>query len=377
MASVEKRIRDGSTTWLARWRDPDGKQRKRSFPRRTDADRFLKGVEADKLRGTYVDPTAGRVTVGEWAEKWLDAQVQLKPSTRARYAGLLRVQVLPTWQRVPLAAVSHADVVMWVQRLAASGLAPSTVRQAHRVLSLILDLALRDGRISRNAAEKVRLPRTTRPDPRFLTLDEVERLAGACPPPHDLFVLFLAFTGLRFGESAALRVRRLDLLRRRVHVAESVTEIHGRAVFSTPKTHQARSVPFPASLVDDLAALIAGRGADDFVFAAPGGGVLRNTNWRSRVLDPAAARADLVGITPHDLRHTAASLAISAGANVKAVQRMLGHASAAMTLDVYAGLFSDDLDDVASRMDAARAPRVPQPCPARDVVDLPARRTAS
>ena len=63
-------------------------------------------------------------------------------------------------------------------------------------------------------------------------------------------------------------------------------------------------------------------------------------------------------ITPHDLRHTAASLAISAGANVKAVQRMLGHASAAMTLDTYADLFEDDLNDVSDRMDAARTQTV-------------------
>ena len=107
-----------------------------------------------------------------------------------------------------------------------------------------------------------------------------------------------------------------------------------------------------------LNALIAGRGPDGLLFTASGGGVLRNTNFRSRVFDPAFRKAGIVGLTPHDLRHTAASVAISAGANVKVVQRMLGHASAAMTLDVYAGLFSDDLDDVADRMDTL----VPQTC---------------
>jgi len=70
-------------------------------------------------------------------------------------------------------------------------------------------------------------------------------------------------------------------------------------------------------------------------------------------VNPAAVKAGLDGLTPHELRHTAASLAISSGANVKAVQRMLGHASAAMTLDVYAGLFDDDLDGLADRMDEA------------------------
>ena len=88
------------------------------------------------------------------------------------------------------------------------------------------------------------------------------------------------------------------------------------------------------------------------------GGVLRNSNWRARVFAPAVAKCQKAdesfpSITPHDLRHTAASVAVSAGANVKAVQRMLGHAKATMTLDTYADLFDTDLDDVADRLDTA------------------------
>ena len=81
--------------------------------------------------------------------------------------------------------------------------------------------------------------------------------------------------------------------------------------------------------------------------------MLRNSNFRHRVLVPATRAAGLEGVSAHDLRHTAASLAIAAGANVKVVQQMLGHASAAMTLDVYAGLFGDDLETVADSLDAA------------------------
>jgi integrase len=83
---------------------------------------------------------------------------------------------------------------------------------------------------------------------------------------------------------------------------------------------------------------------------------MSNGNFRRYTFDPAVEAAGLAGITPHDLRHTAASLAVSAGANVKAVQRMLGHQSAAMTLDVYSGLFDADLDGVAERMGAAGVP---------------------
>jgi integrase len=269
---------------------------------------------------------------------------------------------------VPLSSVSHAAVTEWVTRLSASGLAGSTVRQCHRVLSLILALAVRDKRLSSNPAEGVKLPRAVKSDKQFLSADQVAQLADEAgktlktgsdvkqAQQRRLIVLTLAYTGLRFGELAALRVRRVDLMRRRLEVAESVTEVNGLAVFGTPKTHQRRSVPVPRFLVDDLATLLAGKGPEDLVFTAPHGGVLRLMGFRRRVFDRATKLAGLPGLTPHELRHTAASLAIRSGANVKDVQRMLGHASAAMTLDVYAGLFEDGLDDVADRMDGlARA----------------------
>lgn len=170
-------------------------------------------------------------------------------------------------------------------------------------------------------------------------------------------VRFVAYTGLRWGEMAALRVQDFDMLRRRVNVSCSVTE-SGGLVWSTPKTHERRSVPFPAILADELAASMVGKARDALVFTDMRGGVLRNSNWRARVFAPAVAKCQKAdesfpSITPHDLRHTAASVAVSAGANVKAVQRMLGHAKATMTLDTYADLFDTDLDDVADRLDTA------------------------
>jgi integrase len=150
-----------------------------------------------------------------------------------------------------------------------------------------------------------------------------------------------------------LRVRNIDLLRRRVTVAESASEVQGVMSFGPTKIHQRRVVVLPRLLVEPLAQHIGTREPDALVFAAPGGGVLRNSNFRHRVLVPATRAAGLEGVSAHDLRHTAASLAIAAGANVKVVQQMLGHASAAMTLDVYAGLFGDDLETVADSLDAA------------------------
>ncbi|MGI8881041.1 MAG: hypothetical protein ACR2KJ_11165 [Jatrophihabitans sp.] len=110
MASVEKRERGGTVRWRAHYRDPAGKQRSKSFGRRVDAERFLTTVEASKLTGSYVDPAAARLAVGAWAQRWLDGQAHLKPSTRERYAGILREHVTPRWGSVRLGDVTHADV---------------------------------------------------------------------------------------------------------------------------------------------------------------------------------------------------------------------------------------------------------------------------
>lgn len=140
-----------------------------------------------------------------------------------------------------------------------------------------LAIAVRDGRLARNPADHVPLPRAAREEKTVLTVEQVEALAddaGAQP----LVILFLAYTGVRFGELAALRVRRLDLMRRRAEIVEALAEVHGRAVFSTPKTHQARSVLVPRFLVDGLVRQVARRGPDDFVLTSPRGGLSRHPN---------------------------------------------------------------------------------------------------
>ena len=128
-------------------------------------------------------------------------------------------------------------------------------------------------------------------------------------------------------------------------------------------------MPVPRFLADLLAVEVAGKAPGELVFTSLLGKPLRNLNFRRDVFDHAAVEAGLGGLTPHELRHTAASLAVSSGANVKAVQRMLGHASAAMTLDVYSGVFDDDLDGLADRMDASVAGVYPT-CTGGQVVQL-------
>lgn len=372
MASIEKRARDDGHRWYARYRDPDGRQRTKSFARKADAERYLTGVESSKLTGSYVDPARARLTVGTWAQQWLDGQAHLKPSTHERYAGIVREHVLPRWSAVRLGDVSHADVQRWVTELSATR-SPATVRKVHRVLSLVLALAVKDGRLVRNVAEGVSLPRVVTAERRYLTHEQVHALAAACGDEYRLVVLFLAYTGVRFGEMAALRVERVDFLRRRASIVESVTLVRGVQTWGTPKGHERREVPIPRFLVDELAAHVAGKARDELVFTGPrAGGALRAQVFQRAALSAAAEEIGVPGLHPHELRHTAASLAIAARADVKVVQQMLGHKSATMTLDLYGHLFGDRLDEVADALDeAAAAALVYSLCTGAEIRPLP------
>jgi integrase len=377
MGSIKKRSdRAGKVVWRVYYRDPAGRQRNKSFARKVDAERFLTTVESSKLVGAYIDPQLGKVTVGGWSQRWIAGQAHLKPTTLERYAGILREHITPRWSAVRLVDVSHADVQGWLTELSARRQA-ATVRKVHRVLSRILALAVKDGRLTRNPAAGVNLLRVVEGERRYLAHEQVVTLADACGPDYRLVVLFLAYTGVRWGEMAALRVRRLDLMRRRAEIAESVTPVRGVLTWGTPKGHERRKVPIVRFLVGELAAHVAGKAPGDLVFTGAKGGALRAQVFQRAAFTAAAESIGVEGLHPHELRHTSASLAIAAGANVKVVQTMLGHKSATMTLDLYGHLFPDQLDEVADALDAAHAAAVAHLLPTADVMNLGAARERS
>jgi integrase len=312
------------------------------------------------MRGEYVQPSLGRITIGELGPAWLERQGgHLKPSGYKTVETAWRVRVKPRWGDIALGDIRPTTVQQWISELSqptadTKALGASAIKRAHYVLSGILGDALRDNVIARNPAAGVKLPRTTRKRHVYLTHAQVGALA-ALAGDYEGLVLLLAYTGLRWGEAVGLRVRDLDLLRRRVTVSENAVQA-GREIFvGTPKAHKQRAVPIPEFLVPYLARHCEGRQRDDLLFPDHDGhSHLRRPHPVSGWFAKAVTSSGIPRTTPHDLRHTAASLAVSSGANVKAVQKMLGHASAAMTLDVYADLFDDDLEAVATALDHAR-----------------------
>ncbi|SON63400.1 Putative prophage phiRv2 integrase [Mycobacterium simulans] len=390
MASITKyTTASGAVRWRVQYRTPDNKLTgARGFTTKREAENYAATVTVSKARGEYVDPADARVTIGDLAPGWLARRAHLKPSTRRREEVAWRVHVQPRWGRVKLADIRHSAVQSWVAEMGrevndvdgriikrASG--PVSVRAAFDVLAKILDEAVRDRRLMTNPARGVKLPRKVKRDHRYLTDAQVWELAGQAGPEKGVIVLVLAYCGLRWGELAGLHVADVDTLRRRIHVRRNAVNVGGMIEVGTPKTHERRSIPFPRFLVEPLAAACRGKARDGIMFPTTAGDYAKSpgvNTWFSGAVgrcitaagkareaerkaypnrDPAVP--EFPRITPHDLRHTAASLAVSAGANVKAVQKMLGHKSAVMTLDTYTDLFDRDAEAVADAHDARLA----------------------
>lgn len=351
MAHVQKR----GDRWQARYRGPDGRERSKRFGRKVDAERWLDLNGADIARGRWVDPRLGKITLREWAEQWTATTAANRPSTRARDASYLRTHILPTFGDRQLSSIGHLEVRGWVAELSTRK-APATVRLAAQMLTKIVATAVDAGLLANNPCDRVPLPSIEREEMRFLTPEEVARLADAIAARYRALVLVGAYGGLRIGELAGLRRGRVDVLRSRVDVVETCVEISGHITFNQPKTRAGRrSLTLPRSVMADLNEHLSAYTAQQhnaLVFTAPGGGPLRVPAWRRRCWTPAVEKAGLAGLRPHDLRHTAVALWIASGANPLEVSRRAGHTSTSFTQDRYGHLFPEADTALADRLES-------------------------
>ena len=286
----------------------------------------------------------------------------IAPKTVAGYRSLLDTVVLPRWKDVPLREIGFDDLQVWIaalsidgsSRFEGRGLSASRVRQTHQLIGAVLKFAVKAKHLAANPADGIELPRLPEIEQRYLTHEQLHRVAVAAGQLRTL-VLVLGYCGLRFGEATALRVADVDVTARRIRVHRSVTHVRKMGLVEGPtKNHTARTVPVPSFVARLLATEINDCDEAALVFpSARGGGHLTLGQARYTFTKAVSAVGDIDGIRLHDLRHTCASLAISEGASVKVVQKLLGHKSAVLTLDRYGHLFRDDLDAVADAFDTA------------------------
>ena len=243
-----------------------------------------------------------------------------------------------------------------VAAMSREGLSASRIKQAHSLLRQLFRSAMECHLVKHNPCDGVRLPRVERHETLFLDPQGVERLAAAVPASYRPLIHVLAYGGLRWGEGAAIRRKRLDLDAARITFAESLAEVNGRIGFGETKTNRIRNVALPAFLIEDLRVHLIGVDdmPDALVFTAPKGGPLGLSNFKRRVWWPSLERAGLPrALRIHDLRHTCATMLISRGVHPKAIQHHLGHASIDITMNRYGHLLPDQFNDLAAQLDAA------------------------
>src|SRR5690606_27508829 len=192
--------------------------------------------------------------------------------------------------------IDRQEVQEYVNALTGE-VSPATVRNVHRVLSLVLADAVAHGNLGANPAAKVRLPRVARFEARPLTVSELgvldATIRARCADAADLVVV-LAYTGLRWGEAVALRVQDVNVVRRRLRVVRTLSEVRGRVQVGTPKTHQNRTVPLVERAYEVIARRCEGRDDDDLIFTTPSGALWRSSNFK-RQADWAGATYSATG----------------------------------------------------------------------------------
>lgn len=370
--------------WRVGWYEPGGAERGRLFITKTEAEEYLAELEDNLRASRYAPPELAEQPFRQLAETWLKSKRRTKENTIGGYEGDLSVHILPKWADTPINTITRPQVEAWVGELMAGTapreytgravnrkiqpLAPRTIRLiVKKTFGSALRYAHDEGWIPRDPLKRLELPRPTPSEAlSVLSYEETDRLAAAVKKvtgeQRDRALIYLlAYGGPRINEALAFQVQDIRRDAGRADVLRTWTrDKNGRRKLGPPKTWEKRALPLHDFVLDELAPLMKDRAPTDWLFRPDrGDSALDHKNWYNRVWRPALKIARLddpeYALTIHKLRHTAASSAIAAGADVVVVQTMLGHRNPTETLNTYAHLWPDRLDEVLVKVAEHRA----------------------
>jgi integrase len=348
--------------WQARYHDPDGRERTRDFERKQDAERFLAMITADVLRGSYVDPNAGKVRFAEVAQNWLDAQT-FGDSSREATEIRLRLHANAHFGHREIRSIKPSTIQAWLRKLQRD-LSPTYVKAVFTNVTSVFTAAVDDGLIVSNPckAASVKPPKLEKRKVVPWPVEQVEAVIDVLPQRYRALGVLAAGCGLRQGEAFGVRVRDIDFLRRQVHVEQQVKIVAAKVTIDTPKGDRTRTVPLPDIVAAELAEHLRRYPAegDELVFTSREHKPLDRNHFNPYVWKKALVAA---GVEPtryngmHALRHFYASVLIDAGESVRAVAEYLGHSDPGFTLRVYTHLFPSSEDRARQAVDRAFSAR--------------------
>lgn len=358
-AGIYKRPRQRGAVFEARYRTKTGEQVGRTFPTLEEAEGFLIEQKHRVRAGEYIDKSQANTPWSVVAEQWMNSKRRKgrKVRTLKGYQHTLD-SWCSDWNDWPVGSIGFGDVETLIARMVDEGKAPQTVRNVFNVVRGVLSHAVKAGYTRANPALLLSddlPPQATTHEPRFLTADEVARLAATLDDKSALIVRLAAWSGLRAGEIAGLRFSRVDVLRARVTVAETVVALKGELRADTPKSKKSnRVVPIPPALAHllDEHVRAQGIGPDDYLFGCEGR-PHNHAKWYLGAFVPATVAADLAPLRFHDLRHTYASLMHAQGRSMLEVSRWMGHSTYRITADIYSHVWDDEDGTLGDALDAA------------------------
>ncbi|MGW1049674.1 tyrosine-type recombinase/integrase [Streptomyces sp. NPDC001130] len=360
MANIQKRP---NGKWRGRYRDLDGKEHARHFDRKIDAQRWLDEVTTSMVTGLYVDPRAGKISFQKYAEKWEESLIVSEAAERIT-DNALRLHLVPALGSRAMAAIRRNDIQVLFKALSEL-LGPGSVRNVYDVLVRVMTAAVEDKVIPASPCRRITLPPVPDEEVTPPTVAQVEAMARVMPPYIRAAIVTLAGSGLRIGELLGLKVSDVDFKAGAIRVERQRLQ---SGKIGPPKTAKSRrTVPVGEVVTDALLEHLAARSSKEWLFTMEEGEPLNYRRWKTewncarRALQAAENEAaeregrkpvELPHMVTHDLRHFFASALIAGGASVKQVQLVLGHASAVITLRIYAHLWPGEEDRTRTVMDA-------------------------
>lgn len=372
MASSKGRRRFGNIRKLpsgrfqARYLGPDGMERKapHTFETERQAAKWLTIIESEIIKGDWAAPEAGEVLLSEYGQTWISER-KLAPRTRENYEDLFRLRIRPYLGELALGAIRPQTIRSWRKRLLDGGTPEPQAVKAYSLLRAILNTAVKEDEIIRQNPCRIKgYDKYHTPERPIATVAQVYKLADAMPARFRALILVAAFSGLRWGELAALRRSDVDLATGVVRVPRKLAALRNRMEFGPPKSEAGnRTVTLPAAALKALKPHMlqhVAAGADALVFTGDKGALLRTGNFGRAVKWKATIEA--VGLPTgfhfHDLRHTGNNLAASTGASTRELMHRMGHSSMRAAL-IYQHATSERDREIAAGMDARIAKQDP------------------